>query len=55
MSTRTSESDNKVKSIPDDYPPLTPYLCCGNAAAAIDFYKNAFGAKRRRVNEADKS
>ncbi len=45
MSTGTSESDNKVKSIPEEYPPLTPYLCCKNAAAAIDFYKNAFGAR----------
>lgn len=23
---------------------ITPYLCCRNAAAAIDFYKKAFGA-----------
>ncbi|HZA48721.1 MAG TPA: VOC family protein [Nitrososphaera sp.] len=45
MSTRTSESDNKVKPIPENYPPLTPYLCCKNAAAAIEFYKNAFGAR----------
>jgi uncharacterized glyoxalase superfamily protein PhnB len=45
MSTRTSESDNKVKPIPENYPPLTPYLCCKNAGAAIEFYKNAFGAR----------
>jgi PhnB protein len=45
MSTRTTESDNKVKPIPENYPLLTPYLCCKNAAAAIEFYKNAFGAR----------
>jgi PhnB protein len=45
MSTRTTESDNKVKPIPEHYPTLTPYLCCKNAAAAIEFYKNAFGAR----------
>jgi PhnB protein len=27
-----------------DYPPLIPYLVVSNAAAAIDFYKDAFGA-----------
>jgi PhnB protein len=45
MSTGTSESDSKVKPIPDNYPALTPYLCCKNAAAAIEFYKNVFGAR----------
>ena len=45
MSTRTTESNNKVKPIPENYPALTPYLCCKNAAAAIEFYKNAFGAR----------
>jgi PhnB protein len=46
MSTRTTESDNKeVKPIPENYPPLTPYLCCKNSAAAIEFYKNVFGAR----------
>ncbi len=45
MSTRTTESDNKVKPIPENYPQLSPYLCCKNAAAAIEFYKNAFGAR----------
>ncbi len=25
-------------------PPITPYLVVSNAAAAVDFYKNAFGA-----------
>jgi PhnB protein len=27
-----------------DYPPLIPYLVVSNATAAIDFYKDAFGA-----------
>lgn len=46
MSTRTTESANKeVKPIPEKYPQLSPYLCCKNAAAAIEFYKNAFGAR----------
>ena len=46
MSTRITESDNKeVKPIPDNYPQLSPYLCCKNAAAAIEFYKNVFGAR----------
>jgi PhnB protein len=45
MSRSTIESDSKVKPIPDNYPALTPYLCCKNAAAAIEFYKNIFGAR----------
>ncbi len=34
-----------VKAIPDGYHALTPYLIIKGAAAAIDFYKRAFGAK----------
>lgn len=34
-----------VKPIPDGYRTLTPYLVVDNAAAAIDFYKRAFGAR----------
>ena len=34
----------KVKPIPDGYHTLTPYLSIKGAAAAIDFYKQAFGA-----------
>lgn len=34
----------KPKPIPDDYRAVTPYLIVNNAAAAIDFYKRAFGA-----------
>ncbi|MBT3225569.1 MAG: VOC family protein [Deltaproteobacteria bacterium] len=33
-----------VKPIPDGYHTVTPYLVCKNAAEAIEFYKNAFGA-----------
>lgn len=34
----------KVKSVPDGYHNITPYLVIKGAAAAIDFYKKAFGA-----------
>ena len=33
-----------VKPIPDGYQTVTPYLIIDGAAAAIDFYKRAFGA-----------
>ena len=33
-----------TKSIPDGYHSVTPYLIIKGAAAAIDFYKRAFGA-----------
>lgn len=33
-----------VKPIPDGYHTVTPYLVIDGAAAAIEFYKNAFGA-----------
>ena len=33
-----------VKPIPPGYHSVTPYLACGDAARAIDFYKKAFGA-----------
>jgi len=35
---------NSVKPIPDGMHTITPHLVCDGAAAAIDFYKNAFGA-----------
>jgi PhnB protein len=35
---------NKPKSIPDRYHNVTPYLIVNDAAAAIEFYKKAFGA-----------
>jgi PhnB protein len=33
-----------VKAIPDGYHTVTPYLIISGAAAAIDYYKQAFGA-----------
>lgn len=37
----------------NEYAPLAPYLRVNGAKAAIDFYKQAFGAKVRMVMEAD--
>jgi PhnB protein len=34
----------KVKPIPDGYHTVTPYLSIDGAAAALEFYKRAFGA-----------
>ena|SRR6185295_7714831 len=36
---------SQVKAIPEGYHSVTPYLILGKAAAAIEFYKKAFGAK----------
>ena len=33
-----------VKPIPDGYHTVTPYLIVKDAAGALDFYKEAFGA-----------
>ncbi len=33
-----------VKAIPEGYHSVTPYLIINGAAAALDFYKKAFGA-----------
>lgn len=33
-----------VKTIPEGYHSITPYLICKGAGEAIDFYKKAFGA-----------
>jgi len=38
-----------VKPIPDGYHSLTPFLTVRDAAAAIEFYKQAFGAVERGV------
>lgn len=38
---------NKTKAVPDGYAGAIPYLCCRDAARAIDFYKQAFGASER--------
>jgi len=36
-----------AKSIPDNYPRLTPYLIVDDASAAIDFYSSVLGASER--------
>ncbi|HEX9302848.1 MAG TPA: VOC family protein [Thermoanaerobaculia bacterium] len=36
---------SQVKPIPEGYHSVTPYLCIKGAAAALEFYKKAFGAK----------
>jgi PhnB protein len=36
-----------LKSIPDGFHTVTPYLAIKGAAQAIDFYKRAFGAQER--------
>ena len=36
-----------VDPIPAGYPRVTPYLCCRDAGAAIDFYLDVFGATER--------
>jgi PhnB protein len=35
---------NNVRPIPEGYHSISPAITCKNAAAAIDFYKEAFGA-----------
>ena len=37
----------KVDPIPEEYPRVIPYLCVDGAAAAIDFYRDIFGATER--------
>ena len=44
----------KVKPIPDEYRGATPYLIVKEAARAIEYYKNAFGAREvMRIEEPD--
>jgi uncharacterized glyoxalase superfamily protein PhnB len=38
-----------VQAIPKDYHTITPYMTVRDAARAIEFYKQAFGAKERGV------
>jgi PhnB protein len=40
-----------VKPIPDGYHSITPYLTVRDAARAIEFYKQAFGAKERGLRK----
>jgi PhnB protein len=43
-----------VKPVPEGYHTVTPYLAVDDAAAAIDYYKRAFGAQERvRMNGPD--
>ena len=39
-----STPQQKVDPIPADYKGVTPYICVKDAARAIEFYKNGFGA-----------
>lgn len=41
-----------TKPIPDGFHSVTPYLFVDGAAAAIDFYKQAFGAEERMRHAA---
>jgi PhnB protein len=42
----------KVRAIPEGFRSVTPYLCVSDAARAIEFYKEAFGATERFRMEA---
>jgi PhnB protein len=45
---------SKVKTIPDGWHSVTPFLCVGDAARAVEFYRNAFGATElERMEEPD--
>lgn len=43
----------RAKLAPNEYAALSPYLRIDGARKAIDFYKNAFGAKCRMIMDAD--
>ena len=42
-----SAAKKRVEPIPAGYHSVTPYMIVDNAAAALEFYKKAFGAKER--------
>lgn len=45
---------SQIKAIPDGYHSVQPYLHIRGAAAALDFYKKAFGAtERMRIAQPD--
>jgi PhnB protein len=45
---------SRVKAIPDGYHTVTPYLIVRGAAAALEFYKKAFGAtESMRMEQPD--
>jgi len=41
-----------VKSVPEGYPSLSPYLIVRDGAAAIEFYQKVFGATLRMKLDA---
>ncbi len=43
--TRAKAKTRKVSPVPKGYHAVTPYLAVSGAAAALEFYKKAFGAK----------
>jgi PhnB protein len=44
-----------VKPIPEDYPRVSPSLSIDGATAAIDFYKEVFGAtERMRIDDGER-
>lgn len=43
----------RAKLAANEYAPLAPYLRVNGARKAIEFYKNAFGAKLRMIMDAD--
>ena len=43
-----------TKAIPDGMHTVTPHLVCAGAAAAIEFYKKAFGATDRTHSRAER-
>lgn len=42
-----ARKSKRVQPIPAGYHSVTPYLVVNGAAAALEFYKNAFGAKEK--------
>jgi PhnB protein len=50
---RIREPNMSVKAKPDGYHTATPYLVVDNAAAALDFYRKAFGAQESSRFEHD--
>ena len=45
---------SKLRSIPKGWHSVTPFLCVKDAARAVEFYRNAFGATElERMAEAD--
>jgi PhnB protein len=49
-----STPQKKVEPIPAEYTGVTPYICVHDAARAIEFYKQGFGAtERMRLPDAN--